>query len=160
MNKNIILLSTVVLILLILLPGAAFAAVDLSRPSGLSAGDFEALMPEAFQGYGGIFYDSEQNYGINGIFLLAVIRLESGNGESWLSQNSNNVAGNKGEDGYLSFDVLSEGIVYAASNLGENYLREDGKFYSGGTLEDIARVYCPGGNWASQVKNLMAEYGY
>lgn len=143
-----------------LTPMAALAASDLKSPSGLSAADYEAIMPEAFTGYGGMFYDCEQNYHINGIFLLAVVRLESGNGESWLSQNQNNVAGNKGENGYLSFDVMSEGINYAAQNLGENYLSESGKYYSGGTLEDIESVYCPGGGWAGQVAGIMAEYGF
>ncbi len=161
MKKNVkIFLSLCIVMCVGLSPLTAYAASDLKSTSGLSAADYEEIMPEAFKGYGGMFYDCEQNYHINGIFLLAVVRLESGNGESWLSQNQHNVAGNKGENGYLSFDVMSEGITYAAQNLGENYLDENGKFYRGGTLEDIESVYCPGGGWAGQVAGIMAEYGF
>jgi len=115
-------------------------------------------MPNALKGYGGQIYDAEQKYGINGIFLLAVIRLESGNGESGLTQSKNNVAGNKGNNGYMAFDVMSEGIEYAAENLAVNYLSPDGKYYTDGTLSGIEKVYCPGGNWAGQVQSIINEY--
>ncbi|MDL2236350.1 glucosaminidase domain-containing protein [Christensenellaceae bacterium OttesenSCG-928-K19] len=156
-NRKIYLVLGVILCLF-LVPAAAQAADDLSQPSGLTAAEYEEIMPEALKGYGGQIYDAEQKYDINGIFLLAVIRLESGNGESGLTKSKNNVAGNKGNSGYMSFETLSDGIEYAAQNLGENYIAEDGKYYRGGAIGDIERIYCPGGGWASQVKSLMAEY--
>ncbi len=149
-----------VLLCLTLFPmvSQAASAEDLAAPSGLSAAEFEDLMPDALKGYGGQIYDMETKYGINGIFLLAVIRLESGNGESRLAQSENNVAGNRTSGGYLSFEVMSDGIEYAAKNLGENYLNKDGKFYVDGTLSGVESKYCPGGGWASQVQGIMNEY--
>lgn len=130
----------------------------LTAPAGFTAGEFEEIMPDALKGYGGQIFDMEEKYGINGLFLLSVIRLESGNGESGLTKSKNNVAGNKAGGSYMSFDVLGEGIEYAAQNLSENYLNEDGRFYTNGTLDGIEKIYCPGGNWASQVRSIMNEY--
>ncbi len=156
--KTFLVLGALLCFMLFPLTAQAVEAVKLSEPSGLSAAEFEELMPEALKGYGGQIYDAETKYGINGIFLLAVIRLESGNGESRLARNENNVAGNKGSMGYMSFEVMSDGIEYAAKNLGKNYLSEDGKYYVDGTLSGIESKYCPGGGWARQVESIMNEY--
>ncbi len=141
MKKPLMMIVAAVLLLLAI-PAAAYAAEeDLTAPSGLDAAGFEEIMPEALKGYGGQIYDMEEKYNINGIFLLAVIRLESGNGTSGLTQNKHNVAGNKGGNGYMSFEVMGDGIEYAAQNLGGELSRPGREIlqgrYIGGCCEGI-----------------------
>lgn len=153
-KRVVVILSLITAIMLMCSP--AYASNYLATASGLTAAEYETLMPEALKGYGGTIYDMEQKYEINGTFLLSVIILESGHGTSGLAQENKNVAGNKATDGWKAFGTITEGIEYAAENLATNYLKEDGKYYRGDTVKDISTLYCEQSeSWAQQIEDMM-----
>lgn len=97
----------------------------------------------------------ENTYDINAIFLIAIIRQESGNGKSWLAENYNNLGGLKSGDEWLKFDTKSECVEYLAELLSSQYLSETGEWFNGYTLNDISISYCNTDNWRNQVKNIV-----
>lgn len=74
-----------------------FNPLDVTQISGLSAEQFESLLPEGLKGIGGKLYEAEHpsngKYPVNGLFLLGKTRIESADGTSRLSVEKNNLAG-------------------------------------------------------------------
>jgi len=105
---------------------------------------------------------AQEEYNVNAILLLAIVRLESGNGGSSLAKSKNNLGGlvssGKTVTVYKSFDTKSDCVTYMAELLSENYLTEGGKYYNGYTLNDIAKSYSTSSaTWCSLVTDLIYE---
>lgn len=82
-----------------------FNPLNVTQISGLSIKQFESLLPEGLKGLGDKLYEAEHpsnnEYPINGLFLLAKTRIESADGTSRLAVEKNNLAGlgaREGED--------------------------------------------------------------
>lgn len=106
----------------------------------------------------------QEEYGVNAILLLAIIRLESGNGKSNLAVSKNNLGGivSSASSGqaitvHRSFDSKEECVKYMGRLLSQHYLRESGRFFSGYTLVDIAKRYSVSKNWSALIRNLIFE---
>ena len=133
---------------------------DLTVLSGFTAEELESLLEgSGLEGLGAFYAEKEQPHGINALFLISVAQLESGFGNSKLAQNCNNLGGIKnGSDGYMEFPTKEDCIEYQATLLRDDYLDENGKYYSGKTTKDVSVKYCEGSeSWYTQVESLMKK---
>ena len=133
---------------------------DVSQPSLVTAEELNiAIEGTGLQGLGQYFYEAEQAYGVNSVFLLSIAILESGWGNSTLAQTKNNLFGYQAYDNdpnkAMYFSSKAEAIDTVGSHLAKNYLRSDGKYYNGATPAGVNVMYCSGGEWASKVVSIM-----
>ena len=126
---------------------------NITQKTNLSPGRLEAVLPSALNGLGQAFYDGEQQYGINSLFVLSIVNYESANGTSSLAQNKNNLGGlSQAQGGYKTFSSKEECVLYMYNLLSTNYI---GSGLT--TIEAIGGAYCSGGTWAAKVKENMQE---
>lgn len=106
-------------------------------PSGLSASQFNsALEGTGIEGLGQAFVDMENNWGVDGLFCMAVAFHESANGYSRLAVNNNNLFGMKSRNGWKKFDSKYDAIVYFGEYMNKN-------LYKGKSVYEIGNIYCP-----------------
>ena len=98
-------------------------------------------------GYGQVFYDMEQTYGVNSLFAIAVGSHESAN--FYKTANVHNYFGFRGNRGWMKFASPNDCINYFGK-LMHNSL------YYGKSIEQIAVIYC-NSSWAGYVKAHMYE---
>ena len=104
------------------------------------------------------YYEMEQKYNVNAIFLMALNMEESGHGSSSLAVNNNNLGGIKSRyGGYASFDSWASSLEYIASLIDEMYLTETGAYYNGTSIYGVNVKYCIGGNWAENLNTIANE---
>lgn len=126
---------------------------DITQKSNLVPDMIESLLPEDLKGLGQAFRDGEEKHNINALFVLAIVRLESGNGTSYLARDKNNLGGIKsGEDGYRAFSSKEECVAYMFDLLDRLYISKGRD-----TIEKIGHVYCATSGWISQVTSIMHE---
>ncbi|TVY01928.1 glucosaminidase domain-containing protein [Cohnella terricola] len=100
----------------------------------------------------------EEDYGINALFTIAVMKLESGNGSSTLAKKKNNLfglnaSGANPHDKAYSFETKGDSVRKFGQLLSNNYVD---KGYT--TIEKIAGKYCPANSqWPKLVKNIMKK---
>ena len=103
----------------------------------------------------------QEEYSVNAIMLLAIIRLESGNGRSNLAVSHNNLGGIKAPANsvavFRSFDSKADCVWFMGRLLANQYLTEGGRFFSGFTIVDVGRRYAASPQWPVKVRNLMFE---
>jgi flagellum-specific peptidoglycan hydrolase FlgJ len=98
----------------------------------------------------------EEEYGINAFFTIAVMKLESGNGKSWIARKKNNLFGLNAIDGdkynkAFSFETKGDSVRKFGQLLSKNYVGKGLK-----TIEKVAKKYCPANSkWSSLVRNIM-----
>jgi len=131
--------------------GAVTLSLNVTQETNLSPNALEDVLSSSLSGLGRALYDGEQDYGINSLFILAIINYESGYGTSNLAQTQNNLGGLKGGGSYKSFSSKAECIDYMYDLLSSNYIG-NGLV----TIEAIGEVYC-GGTWAEEIKGYMQE---
>lgn len=143
---------------------------DITKPSGLTAEQYEAVIDKMLAKYkkknskldgaGAAIYRAEQEYGVNGIFLLGIISNESGWGTKLA--NTNNLGGiTKKGGGFRAFNSVDECIMYMGRLLSNNYIHQGRT-----TVQAVGNKYCPdtaanpGQNvkWANTVNNIMNRY--
>ena len=137
---------------------------NLTRPSSLSSQDInKKLAGTGMQGLGDAFKKAEAQYGINAVFFASLGLHESGNGNSRLAQNKNNLFGYKAydKDPYNSaqtFASKEECIMVVAQNVAKNYLTTGGKFHNGFSVESINVLYASDKGWASKIKQTGNKF--
>lgn len=95
---------------------------------------------------------------VNPLFVLAVLRLESGNGTSDLALNYNNYCGVVSEDGsYTKYANIDDCIIDTSLNLKNNYLDPNGRFHKGYTIKDINYHYSETRSWHKSVESIMRD---
>jgi hypothetical protein len=154
-----------------------FEDAVLFTPDGIMAEDMRAPSEtnirrlggylERFPGLDGLapsIIDAQERYGVNAVLLLAIIRLESGNGTSTIAHRQNNIAGIVSTRStperliYVTFESKEACVAYLARLLSRQYLSVEGRFHRGYTLEDIAKSYSEAPEfWANAVAELMLE---
>ena len=106
----------------------------------------------------------QDEYGVNALLLLAIIRLESGNGKSNIARAKNNLGGlvgvYKSKAVYKHFDSKNDCVVFMANLLSNYYLTEGGRYFNGYTLSDIAKCYSSSKVWTDLVYQLIYEIQY
>ena len=145
--------------------------MDLTAPSGLTLSDYKTILGyndrdknNIFADNVEVFYNAEQKYGINGIFLAAIGIHESAWGTSYLATEKNNLFGYKAYDrdpinSAQDFETYEDCINTVAEALSKNYLSTTGSYYYGTTVESVNTKYATSKNWHEDVYYFM-EYLY
>lgn len=145
--------------------------MDLSKPSGLTLSDYKTIFAynasdtnNIFAENAEAFYNAEQTYGINGIFLAAIGIHESAWGTSKIAKNKNNLFGygayDRDPEGCANmFETYADAINTVAEALEKNYLSETGSFYNGTTAESVNKRYASDKEWHNKVYKYM-QYLY
>lgn len=142
----------------------AQSQLGLKSSSGLTATEINLrLKGSDMEGLGDAFIDAEKKYGINALFLTSLAVHESAYGSSHIAKEKQNLFGFGAYDDspYSSafrFDDFESGIDYVASYLSENYLSEDGKYFSGYTVQDVGKKYATDPNWAAKIEKIMEAF--
>ncbi len=152
----------------------------LNVKSGLKAEDYIRILSnitadknKIFEQNAMVFYNVEQEYEINGIFLAAIGIHESGWGTSAIALNKNNLFGYGAYDSdpynmSLTFATYEEGIALVARNLVKYYLNVPGSpifdnqsavgtYYNGPTVAGVNVRYASDQNWHTKVYNTMVS---
>lgn len=145
--------------------------MDLSIPSGLTLSDYKTIFAynesdanNIFADNAENFYNAEQEYQINGIFLAAIGIHESAWGTSKIAKNKNNLFGygayDRDPEGCANeFETYADAINTVAEALKTNYLSETGSYYNGTTAADVNTRYASDKKWSEKVYKYM-EYLY
>ena len=148
-----ILIGAIIAALIIFPTVNAFAAElpDIEEPCGLSAEELEKRLKGNLKPYAQAFIHAEEDYEINALFLCAGAALESGWGEHCFRPNN--------FFGFMTsreFRTPEEGIDFVAWFLRKHYLNENGKYYRGGTISAIGKIWCPDGtgDWERLVTGI------
>lgn len=100
--------------------------------------------------------ETEEEYGINAYFTIAVMKLESGHGKSKLAKEKNNLFGLNAIDGdafnkAFSFKTKGESVEKFGQLISENYVD---KGYT--SIEKVASKYCQANpKWSALIMKIM-----
>lgn len=119
--------------------------MNVFEKTNLQPEQLEKTLTKGLSGYGQVFYDMEQTYGVNSIFAISVAELESGYGTSSAFRNKNNAFG---IDSGKRFSSIESGINYFGQLMNKPLYYEK-------SIDKIGKIYCVNGNWSSKVKSLM-----
>ena len=143
-----------------------FNPYNLLERSNMSLDMIYYVLPDCMKYLAGAFYDAEQNYGVNAIFLISLVREESGNNTSYNAEVLNNMGGVKNSDGsYRYFDSQYECIDYIGRLIKKHYLtpnqiidgEEYGLYYNGTSIWNVNIMYCEGTQWAENLIEIAYE---
>lgn len=120
--------------------------------SGLTLSDLQKITAgTALAGIEEALLTIEITNNVNALFALSVAKLESGNGNSSLSKNNNNIFGFRGRSGWMSFNSKVDCVIYFGELI-ENFYVSKG--YN--TLDKIGPRYAEGSTtWAVKVRTIM-----
>lgn len=127
--------------------------------SGLTIADIDTILSGtalADEGLEQAILEVEEEYGINAYFTIAVMKLESGNGESKIARKKNNLFGLNAIAGdafnqALSFKTKADCVRKFGQLISDKYVERG---YT--TIEKVARKYCPANSrWPGHVKDIM-----
>ena len=150
----------------------------LNQPSGLTLDDFRRVLSywsadtnNVFKDNFAMFYEAEQKYGINGIFLASIAIHESGWGKSAIAVNKLNLYGFGAYDASpyesaLTFESYSAGTDIVAAWLMSNYLNPagtilktgeiaNGRYYNGANVSGVNVKYASDPEWCTKVFATM-----
>lgn len=157
--------------------------MKLNKASGLTEQDFINIFTnissdknKIFEDNAVVFYEMEQKYNVNGLFLAAIGIHESGWGTSAISRDKKNLFGYGAYDSSpyessYTFDDYSEGIEILAKSMVKYYLNEEGvhvyddeystgKYYNGSTVKGVNIRYASDTAWGDRVFATMESlYG-
>ena len=152
--------------------------MPLNCVSGLTREDFIKVLSgnsrdtnHIFEDNAGLFYDIEQKYNINGIFLAAIGIHESSWGTSNIAIQKKNLFGygaydSSAYESSYTFESYQYGIELLAKSLVKNYLNEagtriyggetaTGAYYNGPTVSGVNIRYASDQSWSEKVYNVM-----
>ena len=156
--------------------------MDLNKVSGLTLIDFKTILAgnsadknDVFESNAEVFYNMEQKYKINGVFLASIGIHESAWGTSLLAQDKMNLFGFKAYDrdpynSAATFESYAECIETVAKSLAKNYLytagtqiTDDvvatGSYCNGTTISSVNMRYASDQNWKNKIFSHM-QYLY
>ena len=122
---------------------------DLRTPCGVTEEELEMVLKHELKGMAKYYLQAEEKYGVNAVFLASVSALESGWGRYCFREN--NIFGY----GRNNFESYAECIDFVASKISKNYLSEDGRYYSGTTIDAVNVYYNGREEWAETVKSIF-----
>lgn len=148
--------------------------MELNKPSGLTLEDYKKILSnnssdknKIFEENAEVFYNIENKYNINGVFLAAMGIHESGWGNSVIAQTKKNLFGYGAYDrdpyGYsYEFNTYEDCIETVAKVLVKFYINEagteiydgeiaKGSYYNGATLSGINTRYASDKEWYNKI---------
>lgn len=152
--------------------------MKLNSPSGLSKEDFikvfsghEEDRNKIFEQNAEIFYEIEQKYNINGLFVAAIGIHESNWGTSVIATQKKNLFGygsydDSAYESSYTFESYEYGIELVAKVLVKYYLNEAGTeifdnevavatYYNGPTIAGVNVRYASDVNWSTRIYDIM-----
>ena len=141
--------------------------MNLTLPSELTLSDYKTMLGYNASDKNSIFadnyeafYNAEQTYGVNGIFIAAIGIHESAWGTSYLAKEKKNLFGYKAYDrdpinSAQDFESYEDAINVVAEALSKNYLTASGSFYNGVTVEAVNQKYARDKSWHEKVYKYM-----
>lgn len=156
-RKLLSILISFLLIISVVQPAAhAETVYDFAEESGVTEEQLEAALYYELADYADLFVECENEYGVNAMLLASLAALESGWARSDLAADKNNLFGWKRSDGeYAAFESKEQCILEIAEAISENYLSENGAYYTGDTLvENVAEYYSPSEEWIELLKEV------
>jgi len=140
--------------------GSRQPVYNVNSRCNLSINDFKKLLDGSkLEGLEYAILKAENKYGINGLFILAVAKLESGNGTSKIAKYKNNLFGLNAVDSdpynkAFYFNSKSES-VYTFANIINKYYVSNGLT----TIRQINTRYSSSKKWTGKVYSIMnVEY--
>lgn len=130
--------------------------VGVLQSSNVSASDLDSMLSGTqLAGIGHALVEVEQRYGINAFFTLAVAKLESGNGQSRIARDKNNLFGMNAIDSNpynaaFSYNSKAHSILDFGERLNRNYIQQGLT-----SLQSINTKYSSSSAWASKVNTIM-----
>lgn len=131
---------------------AEVMSMDVSKPSGVTVADLKLVTTGGLVGLEEAFYQAEQDYGINCLFVMAIAAHESANGTMLFVENNMFGYGTSG------FSSKAEGIDVVSRALANSYLSPGGSLYSGKTISDVNKKYAASTTWDDKVARNMVSY--
>ena len=152
--------------------------MKLNEPSGLTKEDFKKVLSgnsadknKIFEQYAEKFFEIEQKYNINGLFIAAIGIHESNWGTSNIANQKKNLFGygsydsSSYESSYI-FESYEYGIDMVAKVMAKHYLNPQGieiyddevstgMYYNGPTVSGVNTRYASDSNWATRVYEIM-----
>lgn len=138
---------------------------DLTRPSGLTAGQIDAFLAGTpLGGLGANFMAAERDHHVSARFLVAVAVNESAWGRSRLAREKHNLFGWGADDrdpygDAASFPSFAACIDAVSAAIHRDYLSPNGRFYHGPTLRGVAVLYASDPAWANKIAAIAREIG-
>lgn len=155
-------------------------SMPLNKPSSLTEEDFNKILGSQARDVNNIFkdnykafYEVEQKYNINGVFVAAIGIHESNWGTSRIASDKKNLFGFGAYDwspyeSAVTFETYANGIDTVANWLSKNYVNAsgtilpngeiaNGKYYNGPTVSGVNKKYASDTNWANRVFTIMKE---
>lgn len=150
----------------------------LNKPSGLTRDDYRKIFKDnandrykIFEENAEVFYELEEKYNINGIFVAAIGIHESNWGTSNIAVDKKNLFGYGSYDrdpynaSYM-FESYQYGIETVAKTLVKNYLNPagtsiydgetaTGAYYNGPNIEAVNVRYASDQNWSNRIFEIM-----
>ncbi len=139
--------------------------MDLSVRTGISKQEFKELMKNLKKDKSGFFkensdliYDLCEKYELNEIFFCGLIAGESGWNIATSHREKCNYISMMYKGKLIKYDTPKKGLEAAAKLLHKSYLSVDGAFYSGKTLKDVQKIFCPNSSeWVDLVYSCMEQ---
>lgn len=152
--------------------------MNLNEPSGLLLSDYEKIFLNFSQDTNNVFkenynafFEAEQKYGINGVFLASIAIHESNWGKSAIAVNKHNLFGFGAYDASpyesaVTFETYSEGIDTVAKWLSSKYLNSSGvvlkngdiasgAYFNGTTISNVNTRYASDTEWGAKLFKTM-----
>lgn len=128
---------------------------DIMVSSGLSTDDLIRALGNARSGLhdcADAIVEAEQTYGVNALYLAAVLGLESGWGK--YEHGNNNIAGWKGGPNgtFSNFNSRYECVMTVARGLSTHFVNSVGS-----DISDVAIMYCPDYGYLDLLLQIMGE---
>lgn len=105
------------------------------------------------------FIYCEEKYGVNALFLVGLVSLESGYGTSNRANNgSNNLTGHavyKNISRGSYFDSWEHCVEETASLISNGYLYKDGQYHNGVSIWSVNKSYSASNKWASDINWII-----
>ncbi|TRW26873.1 endo-beta-N-acetylglucosaminidase [Criibacterium bergeronii] len=142
---------------------SSFDTNDIRKKSNVTAAQIdEKLQGTPLNGLGSYFKRAEEIYGVNALILTAIAKLESGNGNSAIARDKNNLFGFGAYDrspyeSAKSYATKQDSIYDVAKHLSTNYLRAGGMYFNGYSLDGVNVRYSTNKNWANSVSRIANE---
>ena len=134
--------------------------MDLRTKSNLTENDYNELLKNTnLKSIGSALVKAENEYDINGLYLMGLCCLESAYGTSNFAINRNNLVGWNANDENPNnasyFNSFEDCILKVAQKLQENYLNENGCYFNGYSARAIDLKYCTDKKHADKIVNIV-----
>lgn len=152
--------------------------MNLNEPSGLILSDYEKIFLNFSQDTNNVFkenysafFEAEQKYGINGVFLASIAIHESNWGKSAIAIDKHNLFGFGAYDSSpyesaVTFETYSDGIDTVAKWLSSKYLNPSGTviksgdiasgtYFNGVTISNVNTRYASDTEWGTKLFKTM-----